>query len=73
MNQDYHALWQEEYQRRVELERILDAERKIHLRIAIHADRLHLQLQAIRDAALGELCGIVADGPENLNGLQERE
>jgi hypothetical protein len=73
MNQDYHELWQEEYQRRVELERILDAERKIHLRIAIHADKLHMQLQAIRDAALGELCGIVADGPENLNGLQERE
>ena len=73
MNQDYHALWQEEYQRRMELERILDAERKIHLRIAIHADKLHMQLQAIRDAALGELCGIVADGPENLTGLQERE
>jgi hypothetical protein len=73
MNQDYHALWQEEFQRRVELERILDAERKIHIRIAIHADKLHMQLQAIRDAALGELCGIVADGPENLTGLQERE
>lgn len=73
MNQDYHALWQEEYQRRVELERILDAERKIHLRIAIHADKLHMQLQAIREAAFGELCGIVAEGPENLNGLQERE
>jgi hypothetical protein len=73
MNQDYHALWQEEYQRRVELEKILEEERKIHFRIAIHADKLHMQLQAIRDAALGELCGIVADGPENLTGLQERE
>lgn len=56
-----------------ELERTLESERKIHLRIATHADRLHLQLQAIREAAIDELCSITADGPENLQGLQEIE
>lgn len=56
-----------------ELEATLLAERNVSIRIATHADRLHLQLQAIREAAIDELCGITADGPENLNGLTERE
>jgi len=56
-----------------ELTVTLEHERKIHLKVAFHADRLHLQLQAIREAAIGELCGLIADGPENLEGLQERE
>lgn len=56
-----------------ELEATLLAERNVSIRIATHADRLHLQLQAIREAAIGELCGIIADGPEDLTGLQERE
>jgi hypothetical protein len=73
MNQNYHELWQNECQRRKEVEQILEEERKVHLKIAMHADRLHLQLQAIREAALGELCGIMAEGPENLEGLQEVE
>ena len=70
---EYHALWQEEFHRRIELERIIEEERKVHLKIALHADRLHIQLQAIREAAIGELCGLIADGPENLEGLSERE
>ena len=56
-----------------ELEATLLSERNVSLRIATHADRLHFQLQAIREAAIGELCGLIADGPENLTGLQERE
>jgi hypothetical protein len=56
-----------------ELEVTLEHERLIHIKIAIHADRLHMQLQAIKEAAIGELCGITADGPEDLTGLQERE
>jgi hypothetical protein len=52
---------------------ILENERKIHLRIALHADRMHLQLQAIKEAAIDELCSLCADGPENLKGLQEVE
>jgi len=56
-----------------ELEATLLQERNVSIRIATHADRLHLQLQAIREAAIGELCSITADGPEELTGLQERE
>jgi hypothetical protein len=56
-----------------ELEATLLQERNVSVRIATHADKLHLQLQAIREAAIGELCSITADGPENLEGLQERE
>jgi hypothetical protein len=56
-----------------ELTSILEHERRIHLKIATQADRMHLQLQAIREAALDELCGITAVGPENLTGIEERE
>ena len=56
-----------------ELTLTLEHERKIHLKVALNADRSYMQLQAIREAAIGELCGITADGPENLEGLQERE
>lgn len=73
LHEEYYDLWQQELALRNELERILEEERKIHLRIAIHADRLHLQLQAIKEAALDDLCGLIADGPEDLNGLREVE
>lgn len=52
---------------------ILDEERKVHLRIALHADRMHMQLQAIKEAAIHELCGLTADGPENMAGMEEVE
>lgn len=71
--QGMESVIQDQRAKMAELEGILEQERKVHLRIAMHADRVHLQMQAIRDAALGELCGIIADGPENLEGLQERE
>jgi len=64
---------QEAEHRIKELEVTLEHERLIHIKIAITADRLYMQLQAIREAAIGELCSITADGPENLEGLQERE
>jgi hypothetical protein len=70
---EYHGLWQEEFHRRVELERILEEERKVHIKIAMHADRLHMQLQAIKEAAFDELCSLTPVGPENLEGLQEVE
>ena len=64
----------QELERKIkELEVTLEHERLIHIKIAIHADRLYMQLQAIKEAAIGELCGITADGPEDLTGLQERE
>jgi hypothetical protein len=40
-----------------ELEMTLENERKIHIKLALHADRMLMQLQAIREAAIGELCG----------------
>lgn len=52
---------------------MLEHERSISLKIALNADRMHMQLQAIREAALDELCGLTADGPDNLDGLEERE
>jgi len=52
---------------------MLERERSISLKIALNADRMHMQLQAIREAALEELCGLTADGPDNLDGLEERE
>lgn len=52
---------------------MLEHERSISLKIALNADRMHMQLQAIREAALEELCGLTADGPDNLDGLEERE
>lgn len=52
---------------------ILDEERKVHLKIALHADRMHMQLQAIKEAAIHELCGLTADGPENMAGMEEVE
>ena len=58
-----------------ELELILEKERAVSLRIAIRADNMYLQLQAIREAALGDLCGLEAEvaGDENFDGLREVE
>jgi len=56
-----------------ELELLLEEERKIHLKIALKADIYFQQLQAIKEAAFGELCSITASEPENLTGLQEVE
>jgi hypothetical protein len=56
-----------------ELEFLLERERDIHLKIAIRADVYYQQLQAIREAAFGELCSITAGEPEDMTGLQELE
>ena len=56
-----------------ELEATLTLERKVAFRIATHAERIHLQLEAIKEAALGGICSITPDGPENLKGLEELE
>jgi hypothetical protein len=52
---------------------ILEEERRVAFKIAKRADRLHMQLQAIQQVTLGEFCSIVAEGPEDLKGLQEIE
>lgn len=58
-----------------ELELILEKEREVSLRVAIKADQMFLQLQAIREAALGDLCGLEAQllEPEDMTGLEEIE
>lgn len=56
-----------------ELELTLEKEKHIHLKIAMQADRYFLQLEAIRQAAWGEMCGLTADGPEDLRGIAEVE
>ena len=56
-----------------ELELLLEMEREIHLKIALRCDRYFLQLEAIRQAAWGEVCSVTADGPEDLRGLEELE
>lgn len=56
-----------------ELEFLLEKEREIHLKIAFKADMYFQQLQAIREAAFGELCSITASEPENMAGIQEVE
>jgi hypothetical protein len=58
-----------------ELELTLEKEREVSLRVAIRADQMWIQLQAIREAALGDLCGLEAEvlEPENLDGLRELE
>lgn len=71
------ALRAELKQLRDELE-VIRLEKKfsdaLQARIALRADRYLLQLQAIRDAAFGEVCGVVADVPqEDFSGLEERE
>jgi len=56
-----------------EVKAVLELERKFHLKIAFRADKLHLQLQAIRESAFGELVSITAGEPENMGGIQEIE
>jgi len=58
-----------------ELELTLEKEREVSLRVAIRADNMYLQLQAIREAALDDLCGLEAEvlELENLDGLRELE
>ena len=52
---------------------LLEQERKISLKVAMRADRLHMQMQAIHQAAWGDLCSLTAEGPENLEGITEVE
>lgn len=56
-----------------ETELLLEQERKISLKVALRADRLHMQMQAIHQAAWGDLCSLTAEGPEDMKGLQEVE
>jgi hypothetical protein len=53
---------------------LLEKERKqeadIQLKIALKADKYYMQLQAIREAAFGEIHGITA---EDLSFMSERE
>jgi hypothetical protein len=56
-----------------ELELTLEKEQEIHLKIATRADRYFMQLEAIRQSAWGEICGVTADGPEDLRGIEEVE
>ena len=47
-----------------------EQEADIQLRIALKADHYYMQLQAIREAAFGEVHGIMA---EDLSFMEERE
>ena len=47
-----------------------EQEAEIQLRIALKADHYYMQLQAIREAAFGEVHGIMA---EDLSFMSERE
>jgi hypothetical protein len=71
------ALRAEVKQLKDELE-VLHLEKKysdaLQARMALRADRYFLQLQAIREAALGDVCGLVAEVKgEDFSGLEERE
>jgi hypothetical protein len=47
-----------------------EEEADIQLRIALKADHYYMQLQAIREAAFGDITGITA---EDLSFMEERE
>lgn len=47
-----------------------EAEADIQLKIALKADKYYMQLQAIKEAAFGDITGIVA---EDLSFMSERE
>lgn len=47
-----------------------EEEADIYLKIALKADKYYMQLQAIREAAFGEIHGITA---EDLSFMSERE
>lgn len=47
-----------------------EAEADIQLKIALKADHYYMQLQAIREAAFGDITGITA---EDLSFMEERE
>ena len=47
-----------------------EIEADIQLRIALKADKYYMQLQAIREAAFGDITGITA---EDLSFMEERE
>jgi len=52
------------------LEKERQQEADIQLKIALKADKYYMQLQAIREAAFGEIHGITA---EDLSFMSERE
>lgn len=52
------------------LEKEREEEADMQLRIALKADHYYMQLQAIREAAFGEIHGITA---EDLSFMSERE
>lgn len=52
------------------LEKEREQEADIQLKIALKADHYYMQLQAIREAAFGEIHGITA---EDLSFMSERE
>ena len=45
----------------------------LNLRLAIRNDKLESMREALRQAAIGELCGIEISDPVDLTGLEERE
>jgi hypothetical protein len=45
----------------------------LNLRLAIRNDKLEARMEALRQAAIGELCGIEISDPIDLTGLEERE
>jgi len=45
----------------------------LNLRLAMRNDKLESMREALRQAAIGELCGIEIGEPADLTGLEERE
>ena len=45
----------------------------LNFRLALRNDKLEAMREALRHAAIGELCGIEIGEPADLTGLEERE
>jgi len=57
--------------RKLQLE--IEALNNLCLKLANRNDRLESMRDALRQAAVGELCGIEIGEPENFTGVEERE
>ena len=54
-------------------EREISVLNNLNLKLAVRNDKLETMREALREASLGELCGIECADPTDLTGLEERE
>ena len=54
-------------------EREISVLNNLNLKLAVRNDKLESMRDALRQASIGELCGIECSDPVDLTGLEERE